>query len=117
MQSTSRRVMMPPASQGRDFDGAFPYPRVPYDPHGHKSEDWPSTPMVTIDGMMIGLSAGRLRELNDPALWPLIDAVDEATREAAIETLVTGTLKPIITDVLRRFRASEPGLRLEDLEE
>ena len=73
--------------------------------------------MVTIDSMMVGTSAGRLRELNDPALWPLIDAADEASRETAIETLVTGTLKPIIAEVLRRFRASEPGLRLEDLEE
>lgn len=59
----------------------------------------------------------RLRELNDPLLGPLIDAEDEPAREAAIEAVITGFVKPLIDSMIACFRRSEPTLKPEDLEE
>jgi len=59
----------------------------------------------------------RLRELNDPLLAPLIDAEDDAAREAAIDALVAGFVKPLIDSMIARFRRNEPVLQPEDLEE
>lgn len=59
----------------------------------------------------------RLHELNDPTLWPLIDAPDERSREIAIEALLTNVVKPVIASLLKRFRRIEPNLHVEDLEE
>jgi DNA-binding CsgD family transcriptional regulator len=56
----------------------------------------------------------RLRELNDPRLWPLIDAPDDAAREAAIESLMIAAVTPLVAAVLARLRRSEPGLPPED---
>lgn len=58
-----------------------------------------------------------LHDLNDRALWPLIDAPDEPAREAALEALVAEVVKPVIASILKRFRRMEPGLHIEDLEE
>ena len=63
------------------------------------------------------VSTDRLRELNDRALRPLIDAAGEDARESAIEDLVTGVVKPVIASILKRFRRTEPNLHIEDLEE
>jgi len=63
------------------------------------------------------VSTDRLRELNDRALWPLIDAAGEDARESAIEELVTDVVKPVIASILKRFRRTEPNLHIEDLEE
>jgi hypothetical protein len=62
-------------------------------------------------------STNRLYELNDRALWPLIDARDDRSQEAAIEVLVTEDVKPVIAAILQRFRRMEPNLQIEDLEE
>jgi hypothetical protein len=59
----------------------------------------------------------RLYELNDRALWPLIEARDDRSHEAAIEALVVEDVKPVITSILERFRRMEPNLQKEDLEE
>lgn len=59
----------------------------------------------------------RLRELNDPRLLRLIEATDDAAREAAIALLLTAEVAPVVQGVLARIRKAEPGLRAEDLEE
>lgn len=59
----------------------------------------------------------RLYELNDRALWPLIDAPDERAQETAIELLLQKDVKPVIATILKRFRRIEPNLQIEDLEE
>jgi hypothetical protein len=58
-----------------------------------------------------------LYALNDRALWPLIDARDERSEEAAIEVLLEKEVEPVITSILDRFRRTEPNLHAEDLEE
>ena len=58
-----------------------------------------------------------LHELNDHALWPLIDARDDRSQEAAIEVLLVEDVRPVIASILQRFRRTEPSLRDEDLEE
>lgn len=58
----------------------------------------------------------RLRELNDPRLWPLIGAAGDAAREAAIESLIVAAA-PLVAAVLSRARRSETGMQAEDLEE
>lgn len=63
------------------------------------------------------MSTNRLYELNDRALWPVIDAHDERAREAAIEVLLVEEVKPVIASILRRFRRMEPDLPIDDLEE
>jgi hypothetical protein len=63
------------------------------------------------------VSTNPLYELNDRALWPLIDAPDDRSQEAAIEVLVVQDVKPVIASILRRFRRTEPDLHNEDLEE
>ncbi|HEX7153236.1 MAG TPA: hypothetical protein VF618_17255 [Thermoanaerobaculia bacterium] len=59
----------------------------------------------------------RLHELNDRALWPVIDAPDDRSREAAIEVLLVEEAKPLIAAIVQRFRRMEPNLHIEDLEE
>jgi hypothetical protein len=59
----------------------------------------------------------RLHDLNDPALWPLLDAIDERSRESAVEALLAHDVKPVIATVLKRFRRLEPTLQIEDFEE
>lgn len=59
----------------------------------------------------------RLRELNDPLLWPLIETADETAREAAIEALVTGFANPLINGIMKRVRRAEPSLRQDDIQE
>lgn len=59
----------------------------------------------------------RLHDLNDPVLWPLIDASGEPAREEAIAALITSFAAPLIDSVLRRFRRTEPDVHAEDLEE
>lgn len=61
--------------------------------------------------------ADRLRDLNDPALWPLVDASGEQGREEVIAVLVTRCARPLIETVLKRFRRTEPDVQTEDLEE
>lgn len=63
------------------------------------------------------MSTSPLREWNDRALWPVIDACDERCREKAIEELITGVVKPVVGTILSRFRRVEPSLRIEDVEE
>jgi hypothetical protein len=63
------------------------------------------------------LSANLLYALNDRALWPVIDASDDRSQEAAIETLLEEEVRPVIDTILRRFRRMEPDLRVEDLED
>jgi hypothetical protein len=58
-----------------------------------------------------------LYELNDRALWPLIDAQDDRSQEAAIEVLLEEEVEPVIKSILDRFRRTEPNLHAEDLEE
>lgn len=58
-----------------------------------------------------------LHDLNDRALWPLIDARDDRSQEAAIEVLLVQDVKPVIASILQRFRRTEPNLQAEDLEE
>ncbi|HEX7828866.1 MAG TPA: hypothetical protein VF787_04390 [Thermoanaerobaculia bacterium] len=69
------------------------------------------------DGRHFAQVSSRLYELNDRALWPLIEAADDRSQEAAIETLVVEDVKPVIASILERFRRTEPNLRNEDLEE
>ncbi|HYC57990.1 MAG TPA: hypothetical protein VEK79_00325 [Thermoanaerobaculia bacterium] len=61
--------------------------------------------------------ADRLREINDPILGPLIDALDERSREIAITALLTDVADPLIASILRRFRRMEPTLQVEDVQE
>lgn len=61
--------------------------------------------------------ADRLRDLNDPALWPLIEAPCDQAREEAIAALVTSFAAPLIDAALKRFRRTEPDVHTEDLEE
>ena len=56
-------------------------------------------------------------ELNDRALWPVIEAPDDRSRETAIELLLAQDVKPVIATILQRFRRMEPNLQPEDLEE
>ena len=56
-------------------------------------------------------------ELNDRALWPVIDAPDDRSREAALEALLTDVVKPVIASLLKRFRRMAAELHIEDLEE
>ncbi|MFL6279667.1 MAG: hypothetical protein ACJ731_06125 [Vicinamibacterales bacterium] len=63
------------------------------------------------------MATNRLYELNDRALWPLIDARDDRSQELAIEALLVDEVKPVITTILQRFRRMEPNLQAEDLEE
>ncbi|MEA2462987.1 MAG: hypothetical protein QOJ98_734 [Acidobacteriota bacterium] len=63
------------------------------------------------------MSTNQLYELNDRALWPVIDAPDDQAREAAIEVLLVEEVKPVIATILQRFRRIEPDLHIEDLEE
>ena len=63
------------------------------------------------------MSTSRLYELNDRALWPVIDAPDDRSQEAAIEVLLLEDIKPVIAPILQRFRRMEPNLQAEDLEE
>jgi hypothetical protein len=63
------------------------------------------------------LSANQLCQLNDRALWPVLDAPDDRSQDAAIETLLEEEVQPVIATILRRFRRMEPGLRVEDLED
>ena len=58
-----------------------------------------------------------LYERNDRALWPLIDARDDRSQEAAIEILLEEEVEPVIKSILDRFRRTEPNLHAEDLEE
>ena len=62
-------------------------------------------------------SPNPLYELNDRALWPLIDARDDRSHEAAIEILLKEEVDPVIKSILDRFRRTEPNLHAEDLEE
>jgi hypothetical protein len=66
---------------------------------------------------MTPAARARLRQLNDPLLWPMIEAVEESAREAAIESVVTGFVKSLIDTMIARFRKVESTLRMEDLEE
>lgn len=63
------------------------------------------------------MSENQLYELNDRALWPVLDARDERSQEAAIEALLLEDVKPVIATILQRFRRMEPDLHIEDLEE
>jgi hypothetical protein len=63
------------------------------------------------------LSTNQLYELNDRALWPVIDAPDDPSQEAALEILLVEEVRPVIATILQRFRRMEPDLRLEDLED
>ena len=63
------------------------------------------------------MSTNPLYELNDRALWPLIDARDDRSQEAAIEALLVNEVEPVISTILQRFRRTEPNLQAEDLEE
>jgi hypothetical protein len=63
------------------------------------------------------VAANRLCELNDRALWPVIDAPDDWSREAALEVLLVEEVKPVVATILQRFRRMEPDLHVEDLEE
>jgi hypothetical protein len=63
------------------------------------------------------LSANQLCQLNDRALWPVLDAPDDRSQDAAIETLLEEEVQPVIATILRRFRRMEPDLRVEDLED
>lgn len=63
------------------------------------------------------MPTNRLYELNDRALWPLLDAPDDRSREAAVEALLVEEVRPVIAAVLQRFRRTEPDLYAEDLEE
>ena len=76
-------------------------------------------PIVKSDDRLTGApaSTSRLYELNDRALWPLIDARDDRSQEAAIEALLLKHVKPVLATILQRFRRIEPNLRIEDLEE
>jgi ribosomal protein S13 len=63
------------------------------------------------------LSTNQLYELNDRVLWPVIDAPDDPSQEAALEILLVEEVKPVIASILQRFRRIEPDLRIEDLED
>jgi hypothetical protein len=63
------------------------------------------------------VSTNRLYELNDRALWPVLDAPDDRAREAAVEALLIQEVRPVIAAILQRFRRTEPDLYAEDLEE
>lgn len=57
----------------------------------------------------------RLLELNDPLLYALIDAADDAGRMTALERVVTEHAAPVMRGVLSRY-GSTPKEELEDLQ-
>ncbi len=63
------------------------------------------------------MSTNQLHELNDRALWPVLDASDDRSQDAAIEVLLVEEVKPVIARILQRCRRTEPDLHIEDLEE
>lgn len=53
----------------------------------------------------------------DPLLEPLLRAADESARDAAIETLIVGTARPLLDKVLSRYRGAASLLDSGDLED
>jgi len=62
-------------------------------------------------------AASQLREQNDEALWPFIDAPDELTRAQELRNLLESRARPAIASAIRRVRQLEPSLCLENAEE
>lgn len=61
-------------------------------------------------------AASRLREQNDEAFWPFIDAPDELTRAQELRNLLEYRVRPAIAFAIRRMRQREPSLDLENVE-
>jgi hypothetical protein len=59
----------------------------------------------------------RLRAVNDPLLWPIIDAADDGAQEVAIEEVIAGSVQPLVAKMTARFRRTESGLQAQDLED
>jgi hypothetical protein len=59
----------------------------------------------------------RLVAANDPLLRPLVEAAEETTREAALETVLVDCAVPVVREVLERHRSSDFMLQKHDADD